>query len=392
MMTSQTFARVVDHPGKQIDPRELVAHHLLVVGQTGSGKTTSTLALLSQLQQTDYTTIILDPTGEYAKLPNAVTYQLGQNAYLEAGNFSVDQLIAALELQCDEFFRARLGTAITSLRIQENLVGQNHPYVKIGRPISDYQAQVAQLGSWADSYQPQLLADQVIEEMVVPKDDKQANYQLLGQRYDRQMIKREWYTIATLRQRLASRQFRLLFDPDRQGATTKAELNFVVKMFLARQTSHRTLVIDLSALKQFGPTQQVVISLLLRNLLAARINSSYRFPVNIVIDEAHRYLPNDQSQLASNGIFQVLREGRKVGLSMTLTTQSPLDLPARLRSQFATVLLHHLTSPEELTSLALADRVSLAEAAQLRVGEAYLVNQTDTKVKLRVNLPQWWQG
>ncbi|MGY0220992.1 hypothetical protein ACW18Z_04775 [Limosilactobacillus fermentum] len=40
--------------------------------------------------------------------------------------------------------------------------------------------------------------------------------------------------------------------------------------------------------------------------------------------------------LARNGIFQVLREGRKLGLSMIMTTQSPLDLPAELRSQFPT--------------------------------------------------------
>lgn len=68
--------------------RPLTARHLLVVGQTGSGKTTTTLALLNELQQTDQTAIILDPTGEYAQLPNAVTYRLGANAYLEGGGLT----------------------------------------------------------------------------------------------------------------------------------------------------------------------------------------------------------------------------------------------------------------------------------------------------------------
>ena len=65
----------------QHDRRPLTAIHLLVVGQTGSGKTPTILALLNELQQTDQTAIILDPTGEYAQLPNAVIYQLGTNAY-----------------------------------------------------------------------------------------------------------------------------------------------------------------------------------------------------------------------------------------------------------------------------------------------------------------------
>lgn len=80
--------------------RPLIARHLLVVGQTGSGKTTTTLALLNELQQTDQTAIILDPTGEYAQLPNAVTYRLGANAYLEAGRLDAGELQEVLGLPC----------------------------------------------------------------------------------------------------------------------------------------------------------------------------------------------------------------------------------------------------------------------------------------------------
>ena len=73
---------------KQVAVNFLKAHHLLIVGQTGSGKTTTTLSLLDQFQHENQTAIVLDPTGEYAQLPNAVTYTLGENAYLEAGKLS----------------------------------------------------------------------------------------------------------------------------------------------------------------------------------------------------------------------------------------------------------------------------------------------------------------
>ena len=145
-------------------------------------------------------------------------------------------------------------------------------------------------------------------------------------------------------------------------------------------------------MKQYEESQRVVISLLLKNLLAARLQAPNNFPVNIVLDEAHRYLPQDEQQLADNGIFQVLREGRKVGLSMTLTTQSPLDLPARLRSQFANLLLHHLTSPEELSSLAITDGIDLREISRLSTGEAILLLANTPQRKIKVNLPKWWEN
>lgn len=103
-MADGSFAQTTT--GKPIQSvRPLVARHLLVVGQTGSGKTTSTLSLIDQLQHDSYTTIILDPTGEYSKLPNSVTYRLGDNAYLEAGQLTARQLREALQIQCSELLK-----------------------------------------------------------------------------------------------------------------------------------------------------------------------------------------------------------------------------------------------------------------------------------------------
>lgn len=104
---------------------ELTNRHLLIVGQTGSGKTTSTLTLLDQLQNSGQANIVLDPTGEYTQLPNAIVYRLGENAYLEPGEFSAAQLVEALGLQFNEQLIAAVTSAINDLRIQNNLL--NHP-------------------------------------------------------------------------------------------------------------------------------------------------------------------------------------------------------------------------------------------------------------------------
>lgn len=109
--------------------------------------------------------------------------------------------------------------------------------------------------------------------------------------------------------------------------------------------------------------------------------------MTVVIDEAHRYLPHHDRQLADNGIFQILREGRKVNLSMLMTTQSPLDLSPRLRFEFANVLLHRLNGADALKQWPGLDEQQIANQ---QVGMAtYLSSQQVIPVK--VASPHWWR-
>lgn len=388
-MTSSNFA--VNEQGHLLtmDPGKIIKKHLLIVGQTGSGKTTSTLALINQLQHANYTNIVLDPTGEYRQLPNAVVYRLADNAYLEAGQLSAHQLSQALDINLPESLVDYLSSAIDALRIQRNLVNSDRPYAKINVAIAEYQQQLEQLGDWARSYNPQLLGQQLIEEMIIPSEGDDADYSLLGQQYDRREINCRWPQLTTVRQRLMSHDFRVLFGENTQKGRSQTELLFALKMFLNQTSIHRTLVIDLSAIQHYESSQRVVISLLFHHLLMLQLASQQPRPVNIVLDEAHRYLPRDERELADNGIFQVMREGRKAGISVTITTQSPLDLPARLRSQFSNYLIHRLTAPEELNSLAGLADLSADEIGQLRTGEAIMHQDGRDNMEVFVKKPEW---
>ena len=366
---------------------ELIAQHLLVVGQTGSGKTTTTLSLLNRLQQLNQTTIVLDPTGEYAQLPNVISYQLGNNAYLEPGTLSADELQEVLRLKLTPGLQNKLEQAINALRIQYNLVKQNSPYKNCGRKTTDYQHALEQLGTWATDYDISQLFNQLIEEFVVPYPDDRANYQLLGQQYDRLAINRNWGLLTTIRERIESVMFTTIFDTRRHPGTFKTELNFILKMFLSHRSTHRTLVIDLSVLKDYEESQRALISFLMKKILKLRLRAHQELPVNIVIDEAHRYLPQNEEQLADNGIFQVLREGRKLFLKVILTTQSPLDLPAPLRSQFSNVVIHRLVDDNEINCLGNFANEAI-KIKHLPVGDAYLklLNQ---EMPVKVALPSW---
>ena len=356
--------------------RPLTARHLLVVGQTGSGKTTTTLALLNELQQTDQTAIILDPTGEYAQLPNAVTYRLGANAYLEAGRLDAGELQEVLGLALPPRLDHQLSRAINALRIQRNLLQQAGPLKKINRPLAQYQTLLNQLSPWARDYDVTLLPQQLVEEAAIPFADDRADYSLCGQVYDREQINRDWGLLTELRNRLA-------------GGVAKTELGFVLKMFLRHRSSHRTLVIDLSLLRRYERQQGALISYLLKQVLTDRLeqcDQSQR-AVKIVIDEAHRYLPTTEQELSRNGIFQLLREGRKVNLQLILTTQSPLDLPDRLCSQFAQAFVHRLSSQSELAALPVA--TELTTTGTLAVGEALLLAVGEPSQVVRVQKPAW---
>ena len=362
--------------------KQLTKHHLLITGQT---KTTTALSLLSKLQNCNMTTIVLDPTGEYAQLPNATVYRLGENAYLDAGQLSGKQL--ALLTETPLTLAPLIDRAIHSLRIMQNIMGRQQVMKKIGLPINDYQNQLTQLETWAQSYPIQLLPQQLIEEMIIPYDDQQANYLLLGQQYDRQNINSHWSALSNFREKLLTPAFRTLFGIQTTAKQSLTELNFVLKIFLNQSSEHKTLVIDLSLLKRYENSQRLVISILLKQILNYRLHHYQTLPAKIVIDEAHRYLPSEE-QLFQNGIFQMAREGRKFNLSLILTTQSPLDLLSRLRSQFANLIIHQLVDQEETAALGVAN---YHEVTQLKVGKAFIKVDNHPLQKVYIDLPEWFR-
>ena len=220
--------------------------------------------------------------------------------------------------------------------------------------------------------------------MVVPFSDQRANYHLLGQEYDRQLIAQQWQLVTALRERLAESSFRRLFDTTTHPQAVSYELSFVLQMYLTKRAK-KNLVIDLSKLHEKGAAQRLLISLIFNQMLIIRSRNTSEFPVAVVIDEAHRYLPVDSRQLADNGIFRLFREGRKAGLSVVMTTQSTLDLPDRLRSQFANLLVHHLASREELFYLHLQSLPTTG----LTTGEVYWVHGDRRPSKWQVQEPRW---
>lgn len=78
-------------------------------------------------------------------------------------------------------------------------------------------------------------------------------------------------------------------------------------------------------------------------------------PVTLVLEEAHRYVPNRQtksSALDATRVFErVAKEGRKYGLFLMLSSQRPSELSGTVLSQCSNYLVHRIQNPEDLLHL-----------------------------------------
>ena len=103
---------------------------------------------------------------------------------------------------------------------------------------------------------------------------------------------------------------------------------------------------------------KMIIDLLCNELLSERIEKKFKDPecnfdpIILFIDEVHRYaLEKDNNGNYSTGLINIAREGRKYGIFLFLTSQSPKDVPPIILNQIGTLLVHNLTGKDDLKIL-----------------------------------------
>lgn len=75
------------------------------------------------------------------------------------------------------------------------------------------------------------------------------------------------------------------------------------------------------------------------------------YPVNLVLEEAHRYISNDKGKVFSDAIQifeRVAKEGRKYGLFLLISSQRPSELSRTVLSQCSNFIIHRIQNPEDL--------------------------------------------
>ncbi|MBS9338520.1 ATP-binding protein [Fructobacillus sp. M2-14] len=371
-----------------ISYEDLLAKHLLITGQTGSGKSTSAKQIVSELQEKDVTNIIFDPTGEYGlDLNNLVSYRLSQNAFIDLSNRSAEELLMLFDLHWDSTVTSKLQEAMTSLRIQAKRRIKGQILSKVNLAVKELEKSKADLTALNQDYEMTLLPKQMIEEFARPFADESADYSLCGQEIDHDTVQKYWSDIQQLNQLLQDEVLNSIFHftpVEKQG--TQYELSFILQTFENRRNMKRSLVVNLSPLQAYPGIQQRVLSYLMDRVLMNRVDSKVNLPVAIFLDEAHRYLPVTEA-INENGLFHLLREGRKHNLNVVVSTQSLKDLPAELRGQFGANLIHRYQSYEELIGLGLSPK-KMKKLPNLAVGEALLLTTSKKSQILSIQKPR----
>ena len=367
-----TFANLAfssqNYPIK-LQPKTLFNRHLMTVGTTNSGKSTSALSILDKLINDGIRTLIIDPTGEYSDSftdDEVDKYILGQTAFLPLSQMSINQWSILFETN-DGTQPAVLAEAIRSLRYQYKK-DNDGIYHKIGRSVSDVEVDLSSLTDEDKNFNINLLSAQIAAETT--KQNKKGEFES-----DLFNFNVNQYLIQKVNYKLNNTSLVNFFTSDGQS------LIDIIDSFSAGETK-KSLYIDVS---QIGTTDGIggmIIDLVSNHFV--NLSSTSIKPFVMFIDEVHRYTKgiNNDGFTFYTGLNSIAREGRKKGIFLFLTTQNPNDVDKILLGQVGTLLVHRLTSPDEIKAIQnhlMENQIN--QIKKLNTGEAVL-----TSINLLKNL------
>lgn len=353
----------------KLQPKTLFNRHLMTVGTTNSGKSTSALSILDKLISDGIRTLIIDPTGEYSDSftdEEVDKYILGETAFLPLSQISMNQWSILFETN-DGTQPAVLAEAIRSLRYQKknNIDGV---YKKVGKLVTDVEQELSTLSEEDKNFNIKFLSAQIAAETT--KQDTRGNFVA-----DTFNFNVNQYLIQKVNYKLENTSLVNFF------ASSDKSLIGIIKSF-SKGATDKSLYIDVSEIGTTDGIGGMIVDLISNYLV--NVNSKSIKPFVMFIDEVHRYTKgvNNEGFTFYTGLNSIAREGRKKGIFLFLTTQNPNDVDKVLLGQVGTMLIHRLTSPDELK--AIQNHLSenqIGQIKKLNTGEAVL-----TSINLLKNL------
>lgn len=118
--------------------------------------------------------------------------------------------------------------------------------------------------------------------------------------------------------------------------------------------SHQVVVLDMNGVDD--EIVELVSSVLARMVFQhlRKADPRNRFPVHLVLEEAHRYVserPSRYSIDASRIFERIAKEGRKYGMFLSLASQRPSELSKTVLSQCANFVVHRIQNPDDLSHI-----------------------------------------
>jgi DNA helicase HerA-like ATPase len=187
-----------------------------------------------------------------------------------------------------------------------------------------------------------------------------------------------------LNSRLRDSRFRFMFDrddplhPDLNGKTEE-DIDTLLTQWVGGEKP--VTVLDISGIppEVLGTVVGTMLRLIYDALFWAMdlAVGGRKQPLLIILDEAHRFLPENGDSPANRVVSRIAKEGRKYGVGLMVVTQRPSDVDSAVLSQCGTMIALRVTNQRDRSAVAstipddLGDLSALLPA--LRTGEALVL-------------------
>jgi uncharacterized protein len=375
------------HPSQAEDQRAYInvdhffGQHIAVVGSTGCGKSCTVVSILQEAirKYPDTHIVVLDLHGEYSTaFPNDVTrieadkvelpywllsFEEFQDLTVDQAEFSAKNQMTVLR---DALVRAREGTVGSDrLRKGERVTADSPIYFDLDDLLDT-------IRNWNI-------------QMIPSSDGSMVPGPLYGE-FDKFLIR--------LDSKVSDPRYRFMFGPTQY--TTNDSFTQLLRDFLSIDTGTRMACIDLSGV----PSDAVGVVAAVVSRLAFEFNlwnpERERFPILLVLEEAHNYVPSRDDfrlQAAKSAIERITKEGRKYGVGTIIVSQRPKELSETVLSQCNSFIAMRLTNPDDQTYVRklVPDALSglMDMLPSLRTGEALILGDcVALPTRVMIDCPQ----
>ena len=402
----------------KLDIDKFFGSHSAILGNTGSGKSCTIASMIQTLYKLEKnsaagsTFILLDVNGEYRQ----AFQKLNEiNSNIEVKNFTIDDIPESDKsvlnkfilphwfLNIDEWALLLKASEKSQLPLLRNALGftQNlsqeafhhiyacsimYVYDNWDSPVAKRQRVISllgkanfspavdfssytQYGNWNGNGTEVAFKNGVrsfIKEDIVidPKyNSEQFEFAELGQAIENAILYEEYHGNKQIRDYCSSMMTRFKSIREREDFNfltknnEKIDSQEYLNQFLGIDSTTKKSQIIIIDLNSANDEMVEVISCVLSRMIFEKLRTAKernKYPVNLVLEEAHRYISNDSGKVFgdANKIFErIAKEGRKYGMFLLVSSQRPSELSKTVLSQCSNFIVHRIQNPEDLSHI-----------------------------------------
>ncbi len=392
-----------------LDIDKLVTRHSAVVGSTGSGKSTSvsgllrSICLLNDKKDNSSRILLVDMHGEYSKALKDISKVFSVDPSDGESKLNIpywalptEKLIEFLCGNINELSKNAMIEFITEEK-KKSLKPNNITYINESK-ITSFTPLPYNLNKLWYKFIFDDTATYLEKEFTNPayKDDFQGDANTLTapkflppatasnppfKKGNHSLTKQ----LNLMKARLIDSQYSFFlspenYTPDESGVIEK-DLDSLLKEWLNHDKP--ISILDLSGM----PSNQ--LDMLLGSIMSIVFEASLwgrnlksglkKNPVLFVLEEAHRYLSNNDNGLTKNLVQRIAKEGRKFGVGLMIISQRPSEIDDTILSQCGTLFALRLTNANDRSKVkaAMSDGLSslIDSLPILRTGEAVIIGE-----------------